>query len=677
MPSLDPQIVFAPGEPPRSLLFDDIYHPLSGAQQQAHRVFLAGCGLPERWRGQARCVVLETGFGLGNNFLATWAAWEADAQRCEHLHVVSVEAYPLSREQLRLAHAGTLSTGAEAGPEHALEAEVSAARARVAALVEAWPPLTPGLHLISFAQGRVSLLLCIGDVQKLLPALELQADAIFLDGFAPDRNPPMWSARVLAAIGRKAAPGAMAASWCVARKVRDGLQTAGFKVQRLPSAGGKRQRLHAVFAPAFTPRRAPARVNGGADGADRAGGTDGKEGTHGAAPRQALIIGAGLAGAFAADALQRQGWACTVLDSNPAPAQAASGNPAGIFHGVAHAADGVHARFSRAAALWAAQRYRQWIASGRIPGAVKGLLQLRPQTDLPASDPAYLSALDAHAAAAASGLNLKSTATGGWLYPDAGWVSPRDLCDQLLRDSGIRFLGGCPVGRLRYLDAQARPGHSLGTWQALGLDGDVLAEAPLLVLAQGAAPSLLPAGQLPEQQRIRGQTTWFVADGSTGAPGLRVPVSGTGYAVRLDNGHVLCGASTQAEDADPEIRTADHAFNLQRLKQLTGIEAGADAALMGRVGWRATLADRMPAVGPVPLPLDRIPKGTRMDQCRFVPRQPGLWMLGGLASRGLTWGPLAAELLARQINGAPLPVESDLVDAVDPARGLVRAARRG
>ena len=70
---------------PFSPEFGDIYHPVAGALVQARHVFIAGNDLPARWRGRERFVILETGFGLGNNFLAAWDAWRHDAARCERL----------------------------------------------------------------------------------------------------------------------------------------------------------------------------------------------------------------------------------------------------------------------------------------------------------------------------------------------------------------------------------------------------------------------------------------------------------------------------------------------------------------------------------------------------------------------------------------------------------------
>ena len=155
-------------------------------------------------------MILETGFGLGNNFLATWDAWRRDEQRCERLHVVAVERHPPLLADLQHAHRNS--------PLPALAAQ----------LLQTWPPLPPNLHTMAFEGGRLTLLLALGDVAALLPALRLRADAIYLDGFAPLHNPDMWQLRVLKALGRATAPGATLATWTVNRTVCEGLATAGF-----------------------------------------------------------------------------------------------------------------------------------------------------------------------------------------------------------------------------------------------------------------------------------------------------------------------------------------------------------------------------------------------------------------------------------------------------------------
>ncbi len=169
---------------PRSREHDDIYHPRGGALAQARHVFLDGDGLAARWRGRERLVVLETGFGLGNNFLATWAAWRDDADRCRQLHYLSIESTPPTRADLAaMPRDASLQPLADA-------------------LVDRWPPATWNLHRLAFEDGAVELLLAFGDVAAWLPQLVASVDAFFLDGFAPARDPAMWDARLFKAMAR-------------------------------------------------------------------------------------------------------------------------------------------------------------------------------------------------------------------------------------------------------------------------------------------------------------------------------------------------------------------------------------------------------------------------------------------------------------------------------------------
>src|SRR6185369_13195633 len=140
-PVVAAEIVFEDDGTPRSRAYGDVYHPRSGALAQARHVFLADGALAERWRGRERFVVLETGFGLGNNFLATWAAWRDDAAHRRRLHYVSIDESPPTRAAL------------------AAIARDPALAPRAAALARRWPPLTCNLHRIAFDDDSVELLL--------------------------------------------------------------------------------------------------------------------------------------------------------------------------------------------------------------------------------------------------------------------------------------------------------------------------------------------------------------------------------------------------------------------------------------------------------------------------------------------------------------------------------------
>ncbi|MEP7298439.1 MAG: bifunctional tRNA (5-methylaminomethyl-2-thiouridine)(34)-methyltransferase MnmD/FAD-dependent 5-carboxymethylaminomethyl-2-thiouridine(34) oxidoreductase MnmC [Burkholderiales bacterium] len=619
---------------PFSARYGDIYHPRAGAFTQARHVFVGGNELPARWLGRKRFVVLETGFGLGNNFLATWMAWRDDPQRCEQLVFISVEAHPLTRAELARAHA------ASPAPELADE------------LQRAWPPLTPNLHTLNFDGGAVQLLLAFGDVQSWLPELVADVDAFYLDGFAPASNPRMWDERVCKALSRLAAPGATLATWSAARALREHLTTAGFQVQLSQGTGGKRDITLARFAPAFTPRRALARIA-----------------PQGRSPSHALIVGAGLAGCAAAWALAQQGWRSTLVERRGAIAEETSGNPAGLFHGIVNAQDGVHARFNRAAALEARESVRVALDHHGVAGATRGLLRLEtsmPHAQMSATlaalrlPPDYVQALDADAASALGGIALNQPA---WFYPGGGWVHPAGLARAWLERAAayVDVRVGTEVHALR---------RTAGGWCVLDAAGNPIAEAPAVVLANaGAALHLLGDPGWPIE-RVRGQISGLPAS-ALSLP--RVPIAGAGYLLPVVNGRAIFGATAQRGDDDPAVRDTDHAANLAQLAALTGNAVAANAAdLTGRTSWRWSAADRLPVVGGVP---DTAVTGLRLDQPRLVPCVSGLFVFTALGSRGITWSALGARVLAAAITGAPMPIEASLVDAIAPARFVSRAAR--
>ena len=154
--------------------------------------------------------------------------------------------------------------------------------------------------------------------------------------------------------------------------------------------------------------------------------------------------------------------------------------------------------------------------------------------------------------------------------------------------------------------------------------------------------------------------------------------------LRLADGSLLCGGasgdSVAADrvgwtDADT-LTVADHWRNLHILTRLTGWQAPVDhAVLHGHTGWRLASADRMPVIGPVPM-ANLAATGGRLEQSRWVPRQPGLYVLSALGSRGLIQAALGGDVLASWLTGAPIPAPASLLDAIDPGRFVARAARR-
>ncbi|WP_310383881.1 FAD-dependent 5-carboxymethylaminomethyl-2-thiouridine(34) oxidoreductase MnmC [Roseateles sp.] len=619
---------------PSAAAYGDVHHSRAGALEQARHVFLRGNDLPARWQGRDEFTVLETGFGLGHNFLATWGSWAADPARSQRLIFISIEKHPLSEQDLQQAQ---------------LNSELPELAAQ---LCQAWPPLTPNLHRLVFASGRVQLLLCLGDVHHWLRELVAEVDAFYLDGFNPEQNPAMWDRHLLKGLARLAAPGASAASWSVAPPLCAGLAAAGFTVERQRGFANKGGMCVARFTPRHEIQKPLAR-QALAPGA-----------------REALIIGAGLAGAACAWALAERGIASTVIDAHSGPAGGASGNPGGLFHGTLNPDDGLHARFNRACALETERVLKNLPA---LPWRQQGLLRIETTRSLAQMQaliarlglpPDYVQALGCAEADARSGLQLGQPA---WFYPGGGALPPGAYVEALLQASAARQLFGRAVIRLS---------RSEQAWQAWDEKCDLIGEATILVIAggqrgQGLLQSLSPGLPLMVQ---RGQLSHMEAVASRPA----LPVAGLGYAIADQADGLWCGATSQDDDLRPELLQADHQHNLAQFARLANLSP-AEAAQMrpsgGRVGWRLATPDRLPLVGGLPC-LDAQGRPQLAEQLRFIARQPGLAVCMGLGSRGIGWAALCAQVVAAQVTGGPCPLEASLLDAIDPGRFALRAQQR-
>lgn len=620
---------------PVSSAFDDVYHATDGGLEQSRHVFIGGNGLPGRWQGQAQFTILEIGFGLGLNFLATWDAWRQDPARSQRLHFVSVELHPFCRDDLARLH--------QRWPQlAALSAE----------LLAAWPPLTPGCHRLLLDGGRVTLTLFFGNALKLLPKVVVKADALYLDGFAPTRNPELWSPALVRSLSRLCAPTATMATWSVAADVRQTLARQGWLLKKLPGYGRKWEMLTGRLP---SPTAAPPEM-----------------------PRHpsALVIGAGVAGCAAAERLAARDWQVQVLERHGAPAQEASGNPVGLMHPVLSKDDNFTARISRACALYGARLFQalerehlglRWGQSGILQLAKDGEQEAQQRQVIEALGfPAdYARYVDAAEAAALAGAPV---ATGAWYYPGSGWLSPPTLCRALLArwSAAVQPRYGCAVASL---------GHEDGQWQALDAEGKLLAQAPIVVVASAAdALRLFPGLPL---SRVRGQVS--LAPAGTVAD-IKAALCGNGYLTPALEGQHCFGATFDFRDDDPNPRPEGHVTNLGHLKALlpaTDTGVFDPAQMQGRVGFRTATPDRLPLVGPLPDTAAFLAHPLRREaQLAEMPRLEGLHCLVGLGSRGMVWAPLAAELLAAKLNREPLPLERELADALDPARFLLRAQRK-
>ena len=296
---------------PAATDFGDIYFSTDGGLEETRTVFLKGCCLPEAWQDTQRFVIGELGFGSGLNFLAAWQLWEKTKPRDGYLHFVSIEKFPFDRDQLKQA--------LEAWPELARFSNQ---------LIQQWPDRVKGFHRLHFED--VTLTLVHDDISAALQDMDMQANAWFLDGFSPAKNPDMWSENIMRGVARLSAPGARLATFTAAGSVRDALSKAGFHLERKEGFGRKRHRLEAVYkgqasAFSYSDRQPP------------------------------LIIGSGIAGLSFAEALLRRGQTAKLIEDKDHIA--ASGNPAALIKPRLDLQDRPESRFFLSSYLYALKRY--------------------------------------------------------------------------------------------------------------------------------------------------------------------------------------------------------------------------------------------------------------------------------------------------------------------------------
>lgn len=641
---------------PHSRVFDDVYFSDQSGLEETRYVFLEQNRLQARFAALpagGRLVIGETGFGTGLNFLCAWQLFEQHAVAGARLHFVSVEKYPLSHADLQRA----LLLWPELQPF-------------AAQLLAQYIAIHPGFQRLVLDNGRVTLTLLIGDALEQLPQLDAQIDAWFLDGFAPAKNPDMWTAELFAELARLAAPGSTISTFTSTGWVRRLINAAGFKMKRTPGIGHKWEILRGEFLgwPAETPLPAvgkpwfarPAPLHG---------------------ERSALVIGGGLAGCTTAASLAARGWNVSLLERHARLAEEASGNPQGVLylklsaHGTALSQLILSGFGHTRRLLEHLHRGVDWDGCGVLQLAFNAK-EAERQAQLAATfAPGLLQPLDQAQAQARAGVALEH---GGLFFPEGGWVHPPALCEWQARHPLINVLTHHEALELQRVDGQ---------WQALAGD-TLLASATVVVLAGAAEIKRFPfSAELP-LKRIRGQITRLAQTPDSQA--LATVVCAEGYVAPARLGEHTLGASFDFKSDDLTPTIAEHVGNLEMLQEISvdlahRLNADTLAAdqLEGRAGFRCTSPDYLPIIGPL---ADRALFDQAYAALRKDARQPpeaecpwldGVYINSGHGSRGLVTAPLCAELLAAWLDDEPLPLPRSVADACHPNRFAVRALIRG
>ena len=649
-------------EIPVSKQFGDVYFSKANGLAETRHVFLQGNELAERLAQlhshQYFCVG-ETGFGTGLNILALWQLW----QQCRpnnhsRLHVISVEKFPLSRDDLQRA--------LKAWPELAHVASQ---------LIDQYPPALPGCHRLVFAGERFSIDLWLGDAADCLPEIQTShpVDAWFMDGFAPKCNPELWQDNILKHLIRLSGPGTTFASFSVAGVVKQGLRQFGIKVTRPAGFGRKREMLkawwpelgknQALLDPSARPKAmlevheietmnnrfpsASLKVMPDVQGLD----TQHQQVLLNPArtPPKIAIIGAGIAGLSIAHALASRGYRCDLYDQQQ-PLAGASGNPRALLAPKLVALTKFSGNLLNLGCLFSLRYWQQFATVVEKTGIVH-LLNQRAEQELDKASAYHPDILEGLALSQAMGQPSQDDSCSAlpsiW-FKQAGLLNPHQLAQVILRNPAIQY-HLAEISQIRALDILSENAQ----WQLINSQQESLGIYDHVVICTALnSPQL--CNLLPQLKPIRGQVSWFSKPSNM--PDLTLPMTYGGYIAQLNQSEyeatVLLGASFIRQDNQTDLRLADHQHNLDLIKAIAPAIANSFPSIgtwQGRAAIRAQSPDYLPFAGQ-------------------INGHAGLWTLTGLGSKGFSFAPLCAELMCGQLLGEVWPVSASVAASVDPNR---------
>ncbi|MGB2532698.1 MAG: bifunctional tRNA (5-methylaminomethyl-2-thiouridine)(34)-methyltransferase MnmD/FAD-dependent 5-carboxymethylaminomethyl-2-thiouridine(34) oxidoreductase MnmC [Porticoccaceae bacterium] len=658
--------------------FNDVYYhseqPFKeNGLKETEYIFITQNQLPKRWQSldnhspkHKTFTIGETGFGTGLNFLTACDLWLKTAPSNWRLKFISTEIRPISADDLKAIHT-SWSVFSELSKE----------------LLAQYPPLTPGVHLIELAQGRIQLILMLGEANQMLksiaqsPDSELaihqkkSIDAWFLDGFAPTKNPELWCDEIFDSIASLSAENTTFATFTCASAVRKGLINAGFNCEKVKGFGKKRESLRGEFKTRVSSKK--------------------KSVTHwflDQQPKQSdhesvIVLGAGIAGCTAANTLAKRGYRVTVIDRHQTVANEGSGNLQAVVYPKLSRQNDALPRINLSAMTLASRFYKPYWEQGL--GSQCGVLLL-PDSEQSRSNleqiakrftqhTKLVTPVNNQQIRDLSGLSLE--AQQGLFFPQLGWLPPQTLCQKLLEEQNIPLMGA----DIKQIDQCA----SSQQWQVIDHSTNAIASADILILATAYECQQFSQTEFLTMNQLRGQVTHLSQQQA--ASDLKTVICGKGYIAPVTNGVQSCGASYNKGIISKETRIEDHSANLQMMQNTDSglaeaIHCSAPDSLEGRANYRATTNDYLPIVGAVPnaelfkQQYDALRRDATTTVDSLGSYFPNLYIHCGLGSRGLSYAPLTAEILAAEINGELSPLERDLRLAMHPARFLIRDLKR-
>ncbi len=666
-----PELSFQQDGAPYSKQFTDIYFDSESGYQQSEQVFLLGNNISNRIKHKDdRFVIMETGFGTGLNFLLTLQAYHKLQQEVTHkelpeLSFISVEKFPLTKQQL--------TKSLQALPQLTYFSDL---------LLAQYPELSCDADKIeefslSFFNHKVTLKVIINDATEGLSNINAKkndlADAWYLDGFSPAKNPEMWSKALFEQIGRLSKPEASIATFTVAGFVKRQMQDVGFRTQKTACIGNKHEMLTGVF------QQNP----------------HSKKGYQLRSiitkPQHVSIIGGGIASACAALALTKQGIKVTIYCKDNSLAQGASSNAIGALYPLLHQqADDISLFYQQA--FWRAKTLyntiiedgfsfpHQWC--GLLEIAYKEALEKRQQkfNELATWPTKLIHRVDANKASELANIELTH---GGLFMPHAGWISPQDAVKQIINAAKatgrLKVENNILVNKIKKIETGKPNNSHQKNWTLLTNKGEF--DACVVVFCGGAEIIDFDwVKQLPFSS-VQGQVTNMNTNESISD--LSTVICHKGYLTPQHNNMHAIGATFNKDCTRTTATPEEDQFNLNMLSTCL-------PELTQKIGWdtsdiarsksrlRCMTPDHMPIVGAMPdiekhieiYPHLAKDKNWKYDQ--IAPVVDNLYVMMGFGARGLCSAPLAADILAADLCGTPYPVDNDMLFNLSPNRFVIR-----
>lgn len=596
--------------------FLDTYYSVASPFEESSFVFTNL--IDEIWDEKDSFIVAELGFGAGLNFLNLVKKFKGSNKK---LHFVSVEKFPFSRRELKT-----------------IWDKFNKFSHLSKKLIKKYPKFRDGLTRINFSKN-ITVDIYFGDIKEALKEFEFRADIWFMDGFAPSKNPDMWSLEVCKGIANLSKYGTILSTYSVARSVRENLEKSGFSVEKRSGFATKKEMLRAKF---LCDNLSFSDLCFSAPNLNQ--------------PKNVLVIGAGIAGIVTALKFQNAGFSVKVAEKNKEVALNGSGNLVGALTPLI-TQKGVNLGKMHLRAFFLARNFYKKHA--RNYAKFGGSKEFAFSKNL---EKRYKNSI----------FTLKNDKPYPSIFIKNGTsIRPKALCDALSKKLDI--LLNFEFTSLEKLE---------NSWMVKFKNGEIL-DADMVVFCMGSHSEELFGGGLSPKlnfdesvliSSVRGQVTWIRQRVKTNSS-----LSARGYICPAYDGIQVVGATYDRALYYDESRVMDDARNLESVAEFLGDKKC--EVLGSRVGYRSYSGDRFPIIGPL-VDVEFFKENYKELHWKKEPKikpkfKDGLFINTAHGARGLGTAILGAEMILDYVLNRPFCIEKSLKNELHPARFLVRKLKKG